>query len=147
METARKGKNAAIAVIRWWARVLGVVTAAFFLFMFIGESLEKRHGSSQIEPIAAIGLALMGIYTVAMFLALKWERAGSLLGAAALGSIFVMLFLGLFREAGGGSGRLQYQRCLEPVPSGFLGTRPAVLAVLGTRREGAGRGEVGPLNG
>lgn len=105
METDREGRNAAVAVIRWSARVLGVITAGFFLFMFIGESLESHTRSQPIEPIAAIGLALMGIYTVAMFLALKWERAGSLLGVAALGSLFVMLFLGLFHgNASGGFG-------------------------------------------
>jgi len=31
-----------------------------------------------------------------MFLALRWERASPLLGAAFLGSFFVMIFLGLF---------------------------------------------------
>ncbi len=137
METDRKGKNAAMAVIRWWARVLGVVTAAFFLFMFIGKSLEKRHGSSQIEPIAAIGLALMGIYTVAMFLALKWERAGSLLGAAALGSIFVMLFLGLFREAGGAPGGFSIRGVLNPFLLAFW--VPVLLYLLCWGLEGRGR--------
>jgi hypothetical protein len=72
------------------------MTSAFFLFMFIGEALQSQTPSEPIEPIAAIGLALMGIYIVAMFLALKWERVGSLLGAGALGIFFIMVFLGLF---------------------------------------------------
>ncbi len=97
MKTDRERKNAAIVVIRWSARVLGLIMAGFLLLMFIGESLESNFNplSEPIEPIAAIGLALMGIYVVAMFLALKWERVGSFLGVAALGGFFVILFLGL----------------------------------------------------
>ena len=96
METDRRGKHAAVSIVRWSARVIGVMTSAFFLFMFIGEALQSQTPSEPIEPIAAIGLALMGIYIVAMFLALKWERVGSLLGAGALGIFFIMVFLGLF---------------------------------------------------
>ncbi len=69
--------------------------------MFIGQLLERRPSSEPIKPIAAIGLALMGIYAVSMFLALKWERLGSLLGMAGLGGVFVIMFLGLFPNAPG----------------------------------------------
>ena len=134
METDRERKNAAISVIRWSARVLGVITAGFFLFMFIGESWEKRHTSSHLEPIAAIGLALMGVYIVAMFLALKWERAGSLLGVAALGSIFVMLFLGLF---GGAPGGFSSRGVLNPFLLAFW--LPVLLYLLCWGLEGRGR--------
>ncbi len=71
MKTDRERKNAAIVVIRWSARVLGLIMAGFLLLMFIGQSLESKSLPVSIEPIAAIGLALMGIYVVAMFLALK----------------------------------------------------------------------------
>ena len=40
MKTDRERKNAAIVVIRWSARVLGLIMAGFLLLMFIGESLE-----------------------------------------------------------------------------------------------------------
>src|ERR1035437_7024674 len=70
MDTERGAK---IWVIRWSARVLGVIFAGFFLFMAIGESLQSP---TPIKPLAAIWLGLAGIYAVAMFLALKWERAG-----------------------------------------------------------------------
>jgi hypothetical protein len=135
METERKEKNAAITVIRWSARVLGVITAGFFLLMFIGESLESHTRSEPIEPIAAIGLALMGIYIVAMFLALKWERAGSLLGLAALGSFFVMLFLGLFH--GNVSGGFSLKGVLNPFLLAFW--VPVLLYLLCWRLEGRGR--------
>ena len=135
MERDREGKNAAIAVVRRWARVLGVITAVFFLFMFIGESLGSRTRSGPIEPIAAIGLALMGIYIVAMFLALKWERAGSLLGVAALGSFFVMLFLGLFH--GNASGGFSSRGVLNPFLLAFW--LPVLLYLLCWGLEGRGR--------
>lgn len=113
MDTNGGGKNLAIAVIRWSARVLGVIIASFCLLMFIGQLLEEYPHSEPIKPIAAIGLTLMGIYVVAMFLALKWERLGSLLGMAGLGGFFVMLFLGLFK--GNVSGGFSSRGILNPL--------------------------------
>jgi hypothetical protein len=66
-----------------------------------------------MEPIAVIGLALLGMYVAAMFLALKWERVGSFLGVAALGSFFVILFLGLF--PGNVSGGFSLKGVLNPL--------------------------------
>jgi hypothetical protein len=134
METNRERKNAAITVIRWSARVLGVITAGFFLFIFIGESWGKWHTLSQIEPSGAIGLALMGVYIVAMFLALKWERAGSILGVAALWSFFIMLFLGLFPGMRGGFGS---RGVLNPFLLAFW--LPVLLYLLCWGLEGRGR--------
>ncbi|MCK5133200.1 MAG: hypothetical protein KAR40_13745 [Candidatus Sabulitectum sp.] len=135
MKTDRERKNAAIVVIRWSARVLGLIMAGFLLLMFIGQSLESYPPSEQIEPIAAIGLALMGIYIVAMFLALKWERLGSLFGAAALGSFFVILFLGLL--PGNVSGGFSSRGVLNPVFMAFW--LPILLYLLCRRLEKRGR--------
>lgn len=115
MKTDRERKNAAIVVIRWSARVLGLIMAGFLLLMFIGESLESNSNplSEPMEPIAAIGLALMGIYVLAMFLALKWERVSLFLGVAALGGFFVILFLGLL--PGNVSGGFSSKGVLNPL--------------------------------
>lgn len=95
--SGRDGKSASIIVIRWSARVLGLIIAGFLLFMFVAYALEGRGPSpGSLEPYAAIGLALMAIYIVAIILALRWERAGAVLGAIVLGGFFIMLFLGLF---------------------------------------------------
>jgi len=91
MGTDRKWKNTVVAVVRWSARVIGVVIAGFFLLMFIGESSGQWHSLLRLKANEAIGLSLMGAYVVAMFLALKWEHVGLLLGLAALGSKFVLL--------------------------------------------------------
>src|ERR1039458_2713478 len=79
METEREGKIGAIAVIRWSARVLWVIFVGFFL-PFLGEGTP----GNSIGPLAAIGFGLLGIYAVAMFLALKWERAAVPVDVAAL---------------------------------------------------------------
>jgi len=146
MKTDREKKNVGIVVMRWSARVLGSIMAGFLLLMFIGQSLQSNplSVSEPIEPIAAIGLALMGIYVLAMFLALKWERVGSLLGAAALGGFFVIMFLGLL--PGNVSGGFSTKGVLNPI---FLILWLPILLYLlcrGLERRGAGTNEDGPLN-
>ncbi|MDX1696719.1 MAG: hypothetical protein R3308_00440 [Thiohalobacterales bacterium] len=114
MMTDREGNNAAIVLIRWSARVTGLIMAGFLLFMFIGYILEGRNPlSGSLAPFAAIGLMLMGLYVVAMFLALKWERAGTFLGAIVLGAFFVIMFLGLL--PGNVSGGFSARGVLNPV--------------------------------
>ena len=135
MKTDRKRKNAAIVVIRWSARVLGLIIAGFLLLMFIGESLQSGSLPVSIEPVAAIGLALMGIYVVAMFLALKWERVGSFLGVASLGGFFVIMFLGLL--PGNVSGGFSTKGILNPF---FIALwLPILLYLLCWRLERRGR--------
>jgi hypothetical protein len=126
MMTDRKGKNAAIVVIRWSARVLGLIMAGFLLLMFIGYSLEGRNPlSDSLAPFAAIGLLLIGIYIVAMFMTLKWERTGSFLGAIVLGGFFIIMFLGLL--PGNVSGGFSTKGVLNPV---FLALWVPILLYL-----------------
>ena len=128
MDTERGAK---IWVIRWSARVLGVIFAGFFLFMAIGESLQSH---APIKPLAAIWLGLAGIYAVAMFLALKWERAALLVGVAALlGAHVEGLFLGLFEYPG----RLTLVSVVNPLLLAFW--VPVLLYLLCWRLEGRGR--------
>jgi len=109
MKTDRERKNAAIVVLRWSARILGSIIAGFILLFFIGYSLE---GSSPL-PDDPVGFPLILIYAVAMFLALKWERKGSLVGAAALAGFFVSMFLGLL--PGNVSGGFSSKGVLNPI--------------------------------
>jgi hypothetical protein len=114
MTTEKEGSNAVTTVIRWSARVLGGIMASFLLLMFFGYFLEGRNPSvDSLAPFAALGLVLMGIYVLAMFLALKWERTGSVLGAIVLGGFFTILFLGLL--PGNVSGGFSAQGVLNPI--------------------------------
>ena len=137
MKTDRERRSIAIVITRWSARILGAIMAGFLLLMFIGESLQSKSLPTSIKPIAAIGLALMGIYVVAMFLALKWERVGSFLGVAALGSFFVILFLGLL--PGNVSGGFSSKGVLNPFFLAFW--LPILLYLLcwGLERRGRER--------
>lgn len=80
-------------MIRWIARVLGVLIAGFFLFMFIGESWQSHNWGSllHLNPVDAVLLTMMGLYAVGMVIAIMWERTGSLLSLGAL-AVFFLLF-------------------------------------------------------
>ena len=111
--------------------------AGFQLLMFFGYVHEGRSPlSSSLEPLAAVGLTLMGIYSVAMFVALRWERAGAFLGAIALGGFFVILFLGLL--PGNVSGGFSSKGVLNPI---FLALwLPVVLYLVSQGLEKRGIG-------
>jgi lipopolysaccharide export LptBFGC system permease protein LptF len=109
--------------------------ASFLLLMFFGYVLQGRGPSpGSLEPVAAISLALMGIYAAAMFLALRRERAGVLIGAIALASFFAILFTG--RLPGNVSGGFSANGVLNPV---FLALwLPIILYLLCWRLEKRG---------
>ncbi len=104
----------AITVTRWIARILGLITASFLLFMFIGYALQGRSPEpTSLTTSAAIGLALMGVYIAGILLALKWERAATVLAAIALGVFYVIMFLGLL--PGNVAGGFSMRGVLNPV--------------------------------
>jgi len=113
MKTDRGWKETAIPIMRWSARVLGLIIVGFSLLMFIGQSLQSGPPGKETEPIAVVGLVLVGIYMIAMLMALKWERRGALLGAAALGGFYIILFLGLL--PGNVSGGFSTKGVLNPI--------------------------------
>ena len=129
METERERKNVAITVIRWSARVLWLIFMGFFL-PFLGEGTP----GNSMGPLAAISFGLLGIYAVAMCLALKWERAAVPVAVAALLAAHVDgLFLGLFEYPG--------HALVNGVVNPFLLVFwvPVLLYLLCWRLEGRGR--------
>ena len=91
--------NEVIWFLRCTARVLGVLLAGFFLLMFIGASSGSRRPSSPgIKPMTLVGLTPAFSYAIAMFLALKWERAGAKLGGAS--QLLVVTIVALFPHGG-----------------------------------------------
>ena len=118
-----------ITVIRWSARALWVILMGVFL-PFLGEGTP----GNSMGPLAAISFGLLGIYAVAMCLALKWERAALLVGVAALlGAHVEGLFLGLFEYPG----RLTLVSVVNPLLLAFW--VPVLLYLLCWRLEGRGR--------
>src|SRR5271165_1972611 len=102
MSTHSEQASTGISAVRWSARGFGLLISGFLLFMFLGETWEGHLRNSTVSalvhltPIAGIGLGLLGLYILSMFLALKWEHAGTTIAAGALGAFFVALFLGSF---------------------------------------------------
>src|SRR3974390_1648238 len=83
--------NVVIRFLRWSARVLGVLLAGFFLFMFIGESIETRDHYPPMDAMTVVRVTPAFAYAIAMFLALKWERAGAILGGASLAIVAIIV--------------------------------------------------------
>ena len=132
MGTGGTENSTGITVIRWTARSLGMLISGLFLFIFIGEAWEShsRHPDASafgdINLIAAIGLGLMGVYIIAMFMALRWEHAGTIISVGALGTFFVIVFLGLF--PGNVSGGFSLRGVLNPFLLVFW--VPAILYLI-----------------
>lgn len=100
--------------VRWSARALGVITGGFLLLMFFGYALQGQAPSpGSLTPFAAFGLALLGTYALAMFVALRWERIGAMTGAIVLLVFFAILYLGLL--PGNVSGGFSTRGVLNPV--------------------------------
>jgi hypothetical protein len=79
-------------VIRWTARVLGVLIAGFFLAMFIGETWQRHEWRDllHLNPVDVVLLTMMGLYIVGMLVAILRERTGSLLSLGALAGFFLL---------------------------------------------------------
>ena len=80
----QKNKNRTVTIIRWIARILGVLFIAFFLLMFIGEELSSKQETSSIAVRELIGLVFDFVYFVGLILAWKWEGLGGLIAAIGL---------------------------------------------------------------
>jgi hypothetical protein len=144
MSTDSEEVSTGIAAIRWLARSFGLLISGFCLFMLIGETWEGHlrnvtaSAFVHITPIAGIGLGLMGLYIIAMFLALKWEHAGTLIAVGALGAFFVILFLGSF--PGNVLGGFSLRGVLNPILLSFW--LPVLLYLICWGLEGKRRREL-----
>jgi hypothetical protein len=71
-------------ILRWTARVAGILMAAAFVFLVLGELATVR---SSLPPNRSdwFGMLLLGIACFALLFAFKWEWQGAVLSLAALG--------------------------------------------------------------
>jgi hypothetical protein len=73
-------------VLRWTARILSALFIAFFLILFIGESMEPLKNGTFFKPISMydkIHLSLMGLIMIGLGIAWKWELAGGIISVTA----------------------------------------------------------------
>src|SRR5690348_2876033 len=91
LDRQRESDNEVIPFLRWSARVLGVLLAGFFLFMFIGESIETRDHYPRMDAMTFVRVTPAFAYAIAMFVALKWERAGAIVGGASLAIVAIIV--------------------------------------------------------
>ena len=80
----KKSKNRTVTILRWIARILGVLYIAFFLLMFIGEELSSNQESNPIAARELMGLVFDFVYFVGLIVAWKWEGLGGLIAAIGL---------------------------------------------------------------
>lgn len=87
-----------VIIIRWLARIIGTLSIALFLFLFVAESVEKGRiaiDSDRIPMTAFMFLAFIGL-----IIAWKWEGLG---GAMALGGLIAFNILAPASVAKGGN--------------------------------------------
>ena len=81
MATGHEGLKAsaaavvAVAVIRWAARVYGLLLVGLFGFFAVGEGFNPF----ALTPSAAVASALVGIALIGLLVAWRWELAGGLM--------------------------------------------------------------------
>lgn len=65
-------KKRTISLIRWIARIVGLLYIAFFLLMLIGEGMSP----AKLTFHEGLGFVFIFIYFVGLILAWKWEGVG-----------------------------------------------------------------------
>jgi len=106
-----KSKSRTLTIIRWIARISGLVFAAFWLLMFIGEGLSSAHETNPIVLRNLIGLIAVFLYLLGLILAWKWEGFG---GIAAI--ICIAIFAAAVPDA--------------PIPMYAIMALPAILFII-----------------
>ena len=86
-----KSKSRLVTIIRWIARILGVLFIAFFLLMFIGEELSSNQETNPIAARELIGLVFVFVYFVGLILAWKWEGLGGIIAAIGLIAFAILI--------------------------------------------------------
>lgn len=76
-----KTEDQILYIISWTARILSVAYIAFFLIMFIGESLgaQFKIDGETMSTNTIIGFIIVFIYFMGLILAWKWEAIGGLI--------------------------------------------------------------------
>ena len=78
MKSARSSSKS-IKILRWIARIWGLLYLLFFLLFFIGESITSSQDTNPMTLRGGLGLAFVFVYFAGLILAWKWEGTGALI--------------------------------------------------------------------
>lgn len=98
MKHVASASTRSVIIIRWLARIIGTLSVAVFLFLFVAESVEK--GRIAIESDRIPMTAFMLLVFIGLIIAWKWEGLG---GAMALGGLIAFNILAPASVAKGGN--------------------------------------------
>lgn len=79
-------------VLRWSARVSGLLIACFYVLMIVGE-IRHPHSGSPATLLEWVGIALMAATCAGMLIAWRWQLAGAILSLASLVAFVILIRL------------------------------------------------------
>lgn len=105
------------SAIIWFARIFAALFGGFVMFMFIGETLQNRHPGTilHVKPIDAALLIMAVLYSVGLFVALKWKRQGALLSLGAVVGFHLYCGLNIFLARGLGAALFSLHGVFNPL--------------------------------
>ncbi|MEI8204966.1 MAG: hypothetical protein WCH34_18235 [Bacteroidota bacterium] len=80
-----------LTAIRWSARIFSLLFIAFFLFIFIGESLSESENAIEISTFDYVILGTWAIAMLATLAAFKWEAIGGTINVVIMLTHFLMI--------------------------------------------------------
>ena len=80
MEAQKVNKKLWLSILRWSARIIAILIAIFFLFMFFGEGIQNHSPNSQtLVARDYILLTLKALYIIGLIIGLWREGFGGLI--------------------------------------------------------------------
>jgi hypothetical protein len=82
MNLSASGSTRSVTIIRWVARIIGILLMALFLFFFVADCLQKGRIAIESERILMIVFLLLAF--IGLSIAWKWEGIGAASAVAGL---------------------------------------------------------------
>jgi hypothetical protein len=82
MNLTASGSTRSVTIIRWVARIIGILLMALFLFFFVADCLQKGRIAIESERILMIVFLLLAF--IGLSIAWKWEGIGAASAVAGL---------------------------------------------------------------
>jgi hypothetical protein len=82
MNLTASGSTRSVTIIRWVARIIGILLMALFLFFFVADCLQKGRIAIESDRILMIVFLLLAF--IGLSIAWKWEGIGAASAVAGL---------------------------------------------------------------